>query len=396
MLRPLARVLFLLFLCLATVQAKSNDYEIALATPETVAKLILENHLLQPQEAALRAAAWSRLGGGGSWGELRQSLRAKRWTSPKTFEVAMAMIDAMTQELKDPYSFVLTPRERQWEMEVQKSGQFTGVGVELAPRNGLSVVACLDGGPAKRAGLQAGDQVLAIDGKPVRGESFYAAGNRLLGRRGAPVVLTVLRGEQKLDLRIVRERLALPGVKSKLLDHQIGFLKIGFFSPDTGAQVRQALRALKSQGANKLIVDLRSNPGGSFEQGSEVVKLFGKGICLYLEERPEPARALQAAESDPDHWSGPVVALVDGGTASAAEMVATALKGRGNSLLVGQRTFGKARIQTLYKLPGGGAINLSTGRFLTAKREAIHDRGIAPNVVVSGDPLPRALDLLSD
>lgn len=391
----LLKILFLLWLVAAPAAwARTNDFEIALATPEQLARLLVNDHLLQPDEGALRAAAWRAVGGSGSWTDLRSKMRTDSNSVRQALQVAARVMNAMLAEVGDPYTFMLSKAEREWEMGVQKSGKFTGIGVELAPRNGLTVVACLDGGPAARSGLKAGDRILAIDGESVAQETFYAAGNRLLGPPGRAVRLAIERGQKNLSLEIPRAQLTLPGVRGKHIQGDVGLLQIGFFGPRTAADVRRNLSQLKSLGVRQLVLDLRSNPGGDFVQGREVATLFGSGTCLHLEERPGEVRALSAAEQDPDHWNGPLVVLIDGGTASAAEMVAAAIKGRGQAVLVGQRSFGKARIQSLYNLPGGGAVNLSTGRFLGPRKEPIHDVGIEPNVVERVDPMKRALGLL--
>ena len=392
--RTLAALLILLTL---GASAERLSISTVLAVPNQVARLLLESHIDQPAPQSLNRAAWKALEPSKparEWEQLYPELEKRVRSITQAQQLTTVVVKGMLASLNDPYTIVLTPAERKWEEQVSRTGSFVGIGVELAARNGLTVVSCLDGSPASESGLRAGDRLLTIDGKAVDSLSYYAAGNLLLGQAGSRANLKVQRGSKTLGLVVNRRRLTLPGVQHRMLNADTGYLRLGYFGPSAANQVRQALGQLRSSGARQLVLDLRNNPGGDFKQGKEVAALFVKGPYLKVEERPDPIKQLVAPD-DPQRWSGPLAVLVNQGTASAAEIVAQGIKGRRGSVLVGQRTFGKARIQTLYALPGGGAINISTGRYLGLNGEDIHNKGLKPNVLESADPLKRALDLLS-
>lgn len=390
------RLALLLILLTVTASAERLSISTVLAVPNQVARLLLESHIDQPEPQSLNRAAWRALDPqkpAREWAELYPELEKRVRSITQAQDLVTGVVQSMVASLNDPYTIILSPSERKWEEQVRSSGSFVGIGVELAARNGLTVVSCLDGSPAVEAGLQAGDRILSIDGKAVDPLTFYAAGNLLLGREGSYAKLAIQRNGSTLALQVRRRRLTLPGVEHRMLDQKTGYLRLGYFGPSAAAETRKALDNLRSAGAQQLILDLRNNPGGDFEQGKAVACLFVTGPYLKVEERPDPVKEL-VAEPHSQHWSQPVAVLVNQGTASAAEIVAQAIKGRRKSVLVGQRTFGKARIQTLYALPGGGAINISTGRYLGIDGEDIHNQGLKPNVVDAKDPLRRALELL--
>jgi carboxyl-terminal processing protease len=174
-----------------------------------------------------------------------------------------------------------------------------------------------------------------------------------------------------------------------LADPQVGYVRVGFFGPDTAAQVRSCLGALARKGARGLVLDLRNNPGGDFPQGVEVAGLFAAGPLLNVETRQGQSQLSGSGVA----WTGPVAVLINQGSASASEIVGQALQGRPGRVLVGQTSFGKARIQTLYPLPGGAGMNLTTGRYLSLSGLDLHGRGLKPDLSAV-DALPAATQWL--
>ncbi|MCA9790946.1 MAG: S41 family peptidase [Candidatus Eremiobacteraeota bacterium] len=357
-----------------------------------VAQLLSQSALARPSRAVLLAAAWRKMqpllpqaGPPQSWEQLEA--RLVTGDLERSARLAEAAMRGMVDSLGDPYSTLLTPAQRQFEDQVRKTGSFTGIGVELAYRDGVVVVSCLEGSPAAESGLEASDRILAVDGKPVAGLSFYDAGNLLLGQAGSTVRLQVEREGRPLELKITRRQLQLPEVTYRMAGPGVGLVRIGYFGPQTAARVHGALKQLRARQAKALILDLRDNPGGDFEQGTKTAALFVTGPFLRV-ERVEGATQLSAPGQA--FYPESVAVLINRGTASAAEIVALALHGRSGRRLFGERSFGKARIQTMYSLAGGGALNLSTGRYLDLQGRDIHGRGLDPDEATT-DPVKAAL-----
>ncbi|MEW6277148.1 MAG: S41 family peptidase [Candidatus Eremiobacterota bacterium] len=391
----------LLALCLVallslTSLAQGSGTLLVLVTIRQVRHILLRDALAAPTPEMLTRAAWSGAGLASPGADWQEFERAFSRLSPRDAVTAgEGALRSMVDSLQDPYSTLVTPAERAQEDAVQRSGTYSGIGVELAWRKGLVVVGCLDGSPALKAGLRPGDRLLEIDGNRLDGLTYYAAGNLLLGPRGSPCRLLVGRdgGTQRIEL--TRQAIQLPPVKGRLLAPGVGLVRVGFFQPDTARQVRHELSLLEREGAGRIILDLRQNPGGDFEAGLKTAGLFASGPLLLLEERGGKRKTLTNRSAR--FWKGPVVLLVDSGSASASEIVAQALQGRPQVTVLGQRTFGKARVQTFYSLPGGGGLHLTTARYLSLEGQDLNGVGLQPDVVVPAgqDPIQQALDQLS-
>lgn len=374
-----------------------------LGSVRQVRTLLLERHVDAPSEERLAAGALKGMqeavpglpGSGAGWAAVESAFQNLEARSPDRLpSAAEAAIRRMVEAPGDPYTAVLDREEMAADREGREQGSFTGIGVELAWDAGLVVVACLEGSPAAAAGLRPGDRILRVEGRPIQGLSFYRAGDLLTGPEGTRVRLDLERAGKPLRLEVSRRRLRLPGVEARLPRPGVGLLRIGYFGPATGTETRSGLQALQAQGARSLVLDLRTNPGGDFQQGLEVAALFRSGELLQVQTR-EGARRLRATA--PPRWTGPVVVLVDRGTASAGEIVAQALQGTPGIRVVGQRTFGKAVIQTLFPLPGGYGLRMTTGRYAGRDGRSVHRRGLQPDVELpaGADGLATALRLLS-
>lgn len=365
-----------------------------------VRSLLLQRHIERPSAARLDAGALQGLREavpgvavrGGDWAALEAAFRGL--DPERAAAGGEQAIRRMVEAVGDPYTAVMDREEMAADRQGREQGAFTGIGVELAWDRGLVVVACLDGSPAGAAGLRPGDRIRAVDGHPVQGLSFYRAGDLLTGPEGSRARLEIERQGRALSLEVPRRQLRLPGVQARLLQPGIGLLRLGYFGPATASEARSALAALRAKGAQRLVLDLRTNPGGDFQQGLQVAALFRGGELLQVETR-DGARRLKATSSPP--WSGPVAVLVDRGTASSGEIVAQALQGTPRIALLGQRTFGKAAIQTLFPLPGGYGLRMTTGRYRGRDGRSVHGEGLRPDVEVpvGQDPLKAALAWLA-
>jgi carboxyl-terminal processing protease len=303
---------------------------------------------------------------------------AEQYVSPvDDAEIIRSAIKAMIGALHDPYSDYLTP-EMLADMEKQIGGTVAGIGAQLEAHEGkIRVVTPLLDSPALKAGLEAGDIILQIDGGSTAGLALSEAVKRIAGPPGSQVNLTIGReGGRELELTITRSLLQLPSVKGFrrgpdhrwdfLLDpaHRIGYVQIAYFGNTTPQEVRQAVEELKGHGLDGLIIDLRSCPGGLLESSVAVARVFlDQGTIVSIQGRSGELKVMAVDGSSvlPD---APLVVLVNGVTASAAEVVAGSLKDNHRALVVGTRTLGKGSVQTLIKLEeGGGAIKLTTARY---------------------------------
>jgi carboxyl-terminal processing protease len=290
----------------------------------------------------------------------------------------------------DPHSAYLERRDAR-EFDEQTQGAYIGVGVELMsmPDRTLKVVSPIDDTPAARAGIKAGDLVIAIDGKPIgdAGEDGDDAGSGpLRGAAGTKVVLTIVReGKDKpFDVTLVRERIRVASVRSRLLEPGYGYVRVATFQADTAADFSRALDKLQANGKLRgLVLDLRSNPGGLLTAAVQIAdELLDKGKIVSTRGRVAISDA-EFSATPGDRLSGaPVVVLVDAGSASASEVLAGALHDNKRAPVVGSRTFGKGSVQTLLPLDNGDSVKLTTARYFTPSGKSIQARGIEPDVVL--------------
>ena len=250
----------------------------------------------------------------------------------------------------------------------------------------VTVIAPFAGSPAARAGIRSGDVVVAVDDVPVTGDALYSTVQRMRGTPGTYVSLSVLRDARTLEFSLRREQLTLASVSHRLLSPDVGYLKISQFHERTVTEVRAAVQSLEDTNLTPLgglIIDLRNNPGGLLDAAIDVADLFlDEGLIVSARGR--------AAEAVFEHHATPgmllvqtqLVVLVNGASASAAEILAGALHDHQRAQLVGSSTFGKGLVQTVMPLSRGQAIKLTTSRYYTPNGDYIHDRGITPDIVV--------------
>ena len=279
-------------------------------------------------------------------------------------------VDGMLYELRDPYSTFLPP-ERLARLNETTSGNYAGLGLETDLRDGwLIIVAPLPGGPAERAGLQPGDRIVEIMNKPAKGWTSEEAAKALRGKAGTPVTLKIERpgALTPMEIRLVRSTIHQSAVRrSSLLGDGVGYIDLKAFSDSTGKELNGAINGLLAHGMKTLVLDLRTNPGGLLTQGVRVSDLFlnpGQKIVSMHGRLPEANR--EFADTAKQRWPNlPLIVLVDGRSASAAEIVAGALQDHDRALIVGTPTYGKGSAQSIVSFGDQGGLKLTTARWFT-------------------------------
>jgi carboxyl-terminal processing protease len=327
-----------------------------------------------------------------SSGYLREVLQIvnENYLDPKAAaydQLTRHAIHGMVETL-DPHSEYLESKDNA-ELEEDLSGEFGGIGVEVEVRSGrIVVVAPVAGSPGERAGIRRGDEILSIDGHTVEGApSMDDVVGRLRGKPKTTVALVIFRPEnrQRLDLKLVREVIKVDSVTgARVMDRDIGYLQITEFSEHTGEQFDAALDGLLKRNIGALIIDLRNNPGGLIDSAVDVAEpFFKKGeLIVSTEGRKAADREVYRAEGEGDPLDLPIAVLINLGTASAAEIVTGALKDTGRAVVVGERSFGKGSVQSIFKLRNGEGLRLTTARYYTPSGVTIHQKGIVPQVEV--------------
>jgi carboxyl-terminal processing protease len=301
-------------------------------------------------------------------------------------QLMYAAIDGMMSATGDPHTVFLSPSENRAAQAQLDGTQFSGIGALVVPVHGdLEVWAPLPSTPATRAGLRAGDLVTKINGRPVASMSGDAAINRIHGRPGTVVQLTVSRPHRSPFVVTVK-RAQIPPVTAygRMLDGRLGYIQILSFGDSTSREVAQAISFVKSRGAQAVILDLRDNPGGYVDAAQQVVSDFlTKGVVAY-EKNPSQRLDPLPVLSNEKVLSLPLAVLVNEGTASAAEITAGALQDYGRGVLIGTRTYGKGSMQSIYPLADGSTVRITDRVWLTPKKHSIQSTGIRPNLVVGG------------
>ncbi|WP_054660664.1 S41 family peptidase, partial [Stenotrophomonas pictorum] len=295
----------------------------------------------------------------------------------------------------DPHSTYFDKEDAQ-AFDEQATGAYEGIGVELQQQEDtLKVVSPIDDTPAARAGLRAGDLIIAIDGQPI---SAIEAMEPLRGPAGTSVVLTIERaGEKPFDVSVTRETIRVTSVRSKMLEPGYGYIRISTFQADTGSDFQKHVAQLQAQAGGKLkglVLDLRSNPGGLLTAAVQVADdLLEKGGIVSTRGRISISDATFDATPGDLMQGAPVVVLTDAGSASASEVLAGALRDNQRARIVGSRTFGKGSVQTVLPLDNGDSVKLTTARYYTPSGKSIQATGIIPDVELQPDPADLPKDL---
>ncbi|HEY8331829.1 MAG TPA: S41 family peptidase [Pseudomonas sp.] len=287
----------------------------------------------------------------------------------------------------DPHSAYLEPEDFK-ELQESTSGEFGGLGIEVGQEDGLlKVVSPIDDTPAARAGIEAGDLIVKIDGQPTKGWTLVQAVDKLRGKAGSKIVLTLVReGGKPFDVKLERAVIKVRSVKSELLEKNYGYLRITQFQVNSGEEVAKALATLKKDNGGKLgglVLDLRNNPGGVLQAAVEVSDHFlSKGLIVYTKGRIANSELRFSADRADASEGVPLVVLINGGSASAAEIVAGALQDHKRGVLMGTDSFGKGSVQTVLPLTNERALKLTTALYFTPNGRSIQAQGIVPDIVV--------------
>ncbi|MCE8018598.1 S41 family peptidase [Halomonas sp. MCCC 1A11036] len=291
----------------------------------------------------------------------------------------------MLSEL-DPHSAYLDRSEFQ-SLRESTEGEFGGIGIEVGLEDGrLTVITPIDDTPASRAGLQARDVILEIDGTPTEGLSLQESVTLMRGESGSRIQLTILRGgeEAPLDMTLTREVIRTESVRSEMLEPGYGYLRVSQFQSRTGEQVNAAIRRMERDGALQgLVLDLRNNPGGILQAAVAVADAFlESGLVVYTEGRLPDAQMRFSASRETAAPDVPLVVLINGGSASAAEIVAGALQDQRRGVIMGTESFGKGSVQQVMPLGNGEGLKLTTALYYTPNGRSIQALGIEPDVAV--------------
>ncbi|MDH4133680.1 MAG: S41 family peptidase [Gammaproteobacteria bacterium] len=287
----------------------------------------------------------------------------------------------------DPHSSYLDP-DGVKDLRVGTEGKFGGLGIEVTMEDGLvKVISPIEDTPAARAGIKPGDLIVRLDEKPVKGMTLNEAVKIMRGRPGTDIVLTVMREGQPKPLKftVTRAEISMQSIKQRVLEDGYAYVRITQFQANTGDALKDALNKLKLQNKGNLkglVLDLRNNPGGVLNAAVTVSDAFlTSGLIVYTEGRVSDAEMRYSA-TPPDLINGaPIVVLVNGGSASASEIVAGALQDHKRAVIMGTKTFGKGSVQTILPMSGGAALKITTARYFTPNGRSIQATGIVPDVV---------------
>ncbi len=289
----------------------------------------------------------------------------------------------------DPHSNFLNKEEFK-DLQIGTTGEFGGLGIEVGMEDGfVKVISPIDDTPAQRAGIEAGDLIIRLDDAPVKGMTLNEAVNLMRGKRGTPIVLTVVReGEDKpLKIEIIRDVIQVQSVKSRILENGLGYFRITTFQSKTTESLKEAVANMVKEAGGPLkgaILDLRNNPGGVLTGAVGVSDAFlEKGLLVYTEGRVDDSQLRYDATPGDLIGGAPLIVLVNGGSASASEIVAGALQDHHRAIIVGSsKTFGKGSVQTILPLKDDNALKLTTARYFTPSGRSIQAEGVKPDILL--------------
>ncbi|MBI2089347.1 MAG: S41 family peptidase [Deltaproteobacteria bacterium] len=311
-----------------------------------------------------------------------------------TKELLTGAINGMLHSM-DPHSAYLTP-ELYKELQMDTQGKFGGLGIEITVKDGiLTVVSPIEDTPAYRAGVKPGDQIFKIEDEFTKDMTLIEAVRRLRGPRGSKVVISIRREgvPDFLTFTLVRDTIRVQSVRSRVLEEGYGYIRLAQFQERSDRDLHQALEKLSAEkgGLKGLVLDLRNNPGGLLTQAVRIADLFlDSGLIVYTEGRLENQRQKYFARKEGSWTQFPVVVLVNGGSASASEIVAGALQDHKRAVVLGTKTFGKGSVQTILPLDDNSALRLTTARYYTPKGRSIQATGIVPDIVLENVPVQEA------
>jgi carboxyl-terminal processing protease len=325
--------------------------------------------------------------------EVREELVSSyyRWIPPKVLE--RRRIHEILEGLEDPYTSYLTAADLA-SLQERTDGTYSGIGLSVGPDTHGLVVTAAFRGPAREAGIRKGDVIVRIEGEKARDLTFEDALALIKGEEGTTVNLLVRRpGEGRLEFDVVRREVQVPPISAELVtlqERKVAYIRVFSFAAGASQRIDRATqRLVEREGAEAALLDLRDNPGGLLSEAVAAVSVYlEEGVVCRTAGLHEDGRTFRVTGTA-SHGDLPLVVLVNGGTASAAEIVAAALHDHDRAAIVGERTFGKASVQTIAQLSNGGALKLTTAKYVTPAGADITGRGIDPPVAASDDPLTR-------
>jgi len=368
-----------------------NKYLMA-ALGGTLAGALLISQVAGPliaDEASRKKSTYEQLD---LFGDIFERIRSQYVEPVDESKLIEAAINGMLTSL-DPHSSYLPPKDFD-SMKVQTRGEFGGLGIEVTQEDGyIKVVSPIDGTPAAEAGIQSGDIITAVDGEPVQGLTLNDAVDLMRGEVGSEIVITVVRKDvaEPFDVSIIRDIIKIAAVKARTEDHSV-ILRISSFTDQTIVNLQDGLKKqVESAGGmdniNGIVLDLRNNPGGLLNQAIYVSDAFlDSGEIVSTRGRdPKDSERYNATPGDLAVGK-PIVVLINGGSASASEIVSGALKDHRRAIIVGTKSFGKGSVQTIMQLQGNGAMRLTTARYYTPSGRSIQNLGVTPDILVEQRP----------
>lgn len=309
-------------------------------------------------------------------------------------------IDGMVKSLNDPHSNYLSPKMYKTLME-QTEGSFAGIGVVMGMDNEqkIHIVGIMENSPGQKAGLQEGDEILAVDGVPVTQMAFDEVAAHVRGQAGTDVVLTIMRDNANQDITITRDNIKLKTVGHKMLDNNIGYIQIVSFSEDTANEFNEAYNDLKNQGMKALVLDLRNNPGGLLTTCVEIAKkLVPKGEIVSIVDKQGNKETYSSSLEAPEY---PLVVLINKNSASASEILSGAIQDTKAGTIIGNTSYGKGSVQTILPMFEDDAVKLTIAKYYTPSGRSIDGTGITPDIEINLDEnatsdtqLDKALEVL--
>lgn len=312
----------------------------------------------------------------------------------ETKDLVLGAINGMLSSL-DPHSTYLPP-DLYKELQMETQGNFGGLGIEITVREGiLTVVSPIEDTPAFKVGIKAGDKIIKIESEFTKDMTLMEAVKKMRGPQGSKITISIKRKgtADLLDFTIVRDTIRIRSVRSRLLENHYGYVRIAQFQQRTNRDLEKALNKLVKEGGELkgLVLDLRNNPGGLLTQAVGVSDMFlDSGLIVYTEGRLDHQKQKFFAHNKKSWTEFPMVILVNGGSASASEIVAGAMQDHKRALVLGTKTFGKGSVQTILPLNDRSALRLTTARYFTPKGRSIQAKGIEPDIVLENVPRQKA------
>ncbi len=323
-------------------------------------------------------------------------IRSDYVEKPNTKDLIYGALKGMLSSL-DPYSQFMNP-DTYNEMKIDTEGEFGGVGIEITIKDDLlTIISPIDGTPAYEVGLEAGDKIVKIDGELTKDITLIEAVKKLRGKPGTDVDVSILRENEKklLDFTITRSIIKLESIKkAEVIDDHIGYIRLIEFQEKTNRDLERSLRDLEAQGMKGLILDIRNNPGGLLDAAVDVSQKFiERGeVVVSIKGRLGEQNYIFKSKDGTKHLDFPMVVLINGGSASASEIVAGAIQDHKRGIIIGTRSFGKGSVQTVVPLSDGSAVRLTTSKYYTPSGRSIHEDGIAPDITIEYEKVEKDED----